>query len=103
MRIRGSDQTRINITINGIPVNDAESQQVYFVNTPDLASSANGIQIQRGVGCFYQWGRGFWRIRQYPKWMISLKSHLASLSLLNLGRSTRGEHTMRGGSWLDQK
>ncbi|MCC5916187.1 MAG: TonB-dependent receptor [Cryomorphaceae bacterium] len=50
MRIRGSDQTRINVTINGIPVNDAESQGVFWVNMPDLASSLNSIQIQRGLG-----------------------------------------------------
>lgn len=50
LRIRGTDPTRVNITINGIPVNDAESHGVYWVNLPDLASSANSIQIQRGVG-----------------------------------------------------
>ena len=48
--IRGTDLTRINVTINGIPVNDAESQGVWFVDLPDLASSAENIQIQRGVG-----------------------------------------------------
>lgn len=50
MRIRGSDLTRINVTLNGIPVNDAESNLVYFVDLPDLASSVDNIQIQRGVG-----------------------------------------------------
>ncbi len=50
IRIRGSDATRINVTINGIPLNDAESQGSYFVNLPDLASSIDNIQIQRGVG-----------------------------------------------------
>ncbi|MBC7827969.1 MAG: TonB-dependent receptor [Chitinophagaceae bacterium] len=50
LRIRGSDATRINMTINGIPYNDAESQGLFFVNLPDLASSINNIQIQRGVG-----------------------------------------------------
>ena len=50
IRIRGTDATRINVTINGIPLNDAESQGVYWVNMPDMASSANSIQIQRGVG-----------------------------------------------------
>lgn len=49
-RLRGSDATRINVTINGIPVNDAESQGVYWVNMPDFASSTENIQIQRGVG-----------------------------------------------------
>lgn len=50
LRIRGSDQSRINVTINGIPYNDAESQGVFWVNLPDLASSVDNISIQRGVG-----------------------------------------------------
>jgi iron complex outermembrane recepter protein len=50
IRIRGSDATRINMTINGIPYNDAESQGTFFVNLPDFASSVSSIQIQRGVG-----------------------------------------------------
>ncbi|HSN50684.1 MAG TPA: TonB-dependent receptor, partial [Bacteroidales bacterium] len=48
--IRGSDLTRINVTMNGIPVNDAESQGVWFVDLPDIASSTGNIQVQRGVG-----------------------------------------------------
>ena len=50
MRIRGSDATRINVTINGIPLNDSESHGVYWVNMPDFSTSVNSIQIQRGVG-----------------------------------------------------
>jgi iron complex outermembrane receptor protein len=50
LRIRGSDASRINITIDGIPLNDAESQQVFWVDLPDLAASAGSIQVQRGVG-----------------------------------------------------
>ena len=50
MRIRGTDLTGINVTLNGVPVNDGESHSVYFVNLPDLASSINDVQIQRGVG-----------------------------------------------------
>ncbi|WP_373522000.1 TonB-dependent receptor [Aquiflexum sp.] len=50
MRIRGSDQSRINVTVNGIPINDAESHGVFWVNMPDFASSVDNIQIQRGVG-----------------------------------------------------
>jgi len=50
MRIRGSDQSRINVTLNGIPYNDPESQNVYWVDLPDMASSVNNIQIQRGLG-----------------------------------------------------
>lgn len=50
LRIRGVDATRINVTANGIPVNDAESHTVFWVNMPDLASSVKDIQVQRGVG-----------------------------------------------------
>ena len=50
IRIRGVDATRINTTINGIPLNDAESQGTYWVDIPDIASSIDNIQIQRGVG-----------------------------------------------------
>jgi iron complex outermembrane receptor protein len=50
IRIRGTDATRINVTLNGIPYNDAESMGTYFVDLPDFSSSANSIQIQRGVG-----------------------------------------------------
>lgn len=49
-RIRGTDANRINVTVNGIPLNDAESHSVYWVNMPDFASSLDNIQIQRGVG-----------------------------------------------------
>ena len=50
IHIRGSDETRVNVTINGVPYNDSESMSVYWVNLPDFASSVNSIQIQRGVG-----------------------------------------------------
>ena len=50
LRIRGTDPTRINVTINGIPLNDSESQGVWWVNMPDFSSSLENIQIQRGVG-----------------------------------------------------
>jgi iron complex outermembrane receptor protein len=50
IRIRGVDPTRTNVTVNGIPLNDAESQGVYWVNMPDFASSTGNIQVQRGVG-----------------------------------------------------
>lgn len=50
LRIRGTDHTRINVTINGIPLNDAESQGVYWVDLPDFAASVDNVQVQRGVG-----------------------------------------------------
>ncbi|MEZ5072079.1 MAG: TonB-dependent receptor [Bacteroidales bacterium] len=49
-RIRGSDPSRINITVDGIPLNDPESQQVFWVNMPAFTSSLGSIQIQRGIG-----------------------------------------------------
>lgn len=50
IRIRGSDASRINVTINGVPLNDPESHGVFWVNMPDFASSLNSVQIQRGLG-----------------------------------------------------
>jgi iron complex outermembrane receptor protein len=48
--VRGSDATRVNVTLNGIPLNDSESHGLFWVNMPDLASSISDIQVQRGVG-----------------------------------------------------
>ena len=50
LRVRGTDGTRINVTANGIPINDAESHNVFWVNLPDFASSVKDMQIQRGAG-----------------------------------------------------
>ncbi len=50
MRVRGADGSRINVTLNGVPFNDSESQGTFFVNLPDFASSLESIQLQRGVG-----------------------------------------------------
>ncbi len=50
IRIRGSDASRINVTINGIPLNDSESHSVFWVNMPDFANSVSSVQVQRGVG-----------------------------------------------------
>jgi len=59
MRIRGSDATRINATINGIPYNDAESQGTFWVNMPDFMSSVESVQVQRGVGTSTNGGGAF--------------------------------------------
>tara|TARA_B100000902_G_scaffold365033_1_gene385607 strand:- start:66778 stop:69036 length:2259 start_codon:yes stop_codon:yes gene_type:complete len=59
MTIRGSDANRINVTINGIPLNDSESQGVWWVNMPDFTSSVSNIQIQRGVGISTNGGSAF--------------------------------------------
>jgi iron complex outermembrane receptor protein len=50
LRVRGSDATRVNVTLNGVPYNDSESQGTFWVNLPDFASSVESIQLQRGVG-----------------------------------------------------
>ncbi|MDE6042047.1 MAG: TonB-dependent receptor plug domain-containing protein, partial [Muribaculaceae bacterium] len=50
LRVRGTDASRINITANGVPINDSESHNVYWVNMPDLASSLRDLQLQRGAG-----------------------------------------------------
>ena len=50
LRVRGVDATRINVTLNGVPMNDAETHSVYWYDTPDLASSIGSLQLQRGVG-----------------------------------------------------
>lgn len=59
MRIRGSDGQRTNVTINGIPLNDAESHGAFFINLPDFASSVDNVQIQRGVGTSTNGGGAF--------------------------------------------
>ncbi len=50
IRVRGTDATRVNVTINGIPYNDPESQGTFWVNLGDFASSTESLQLQRGVG-----------------------------------------------------
>lgn len=59
IRVRGTDSSRINVTTNGVPVNDAESHNVYWVNLPDIVSSVKDIQIQRGVGTSTNGGGAF--------------------------------------------
>lgn len=50
IRVRGVDPSHVNVTLNGVPVNDSESQLVFWVNMPDLLSSTESIEIQRGIG-----------------------------------------------------
>ena len=59
IRVRGSDASRVNVTINGIPYNDAESQGTFWVNMPDFASSTESLQLQRGVGSSTNGGSAF--------------------------------------------
>jgi len=58
-RIRGTDMSRINVTVNGIPLNDPESQAVFWVNMPDFANSVDNVQVQRGVGTSTQGAGAF--------------------------------------------
>ena len=58
-RVRGSDHTRINMTINGVPLNDAESQTVFWVNMTDMSSSVTKLDVQRGVGTSANGGSSF--------------------------------------------
>jgi len=57
--IRGTDQTRINMTINEVPLNDAESQGVFWVNLTDMASGVSSLQVQRGIGTSANGGSSF--------------------------------------------
>ena len=59
VRVRGTDATRINVTTNGVPMNDAESHTLYWVNMPDIASSVGDLQIQRGAGTSTNGGAAF--------------------------------------------
>lgn len=65
IRVRGSDATRVNVTINGIPYNDAESQGTFWVNMPDFASSTESLQLQRGVGTSTNGSGAFWSKSKY--------------------------------------
>ena len=89
IRVRGSDATRVNITINGIPYNDSESQGTYWVNMPDFASSLESVQLQRGVGSSTNGSGAFG----------------ASLNMLtdNYSKVNSGEIANSGGSFNSRK
>ena len=89
IRVRGSDATRVNITINGIPYNDSESQGTYWVNMPDFASSLESVQLQRGVGSSTNGSGAFG----------------ASLNMLtdNYSKKSSGEISNSGGSFNSRK
>lgn len=89
IRVRGSDATRVNITINGIPYNDSESQGTYWVNMPDFASSLESVQLQRGVGSSTNGSGAFG----------------ASLNMLtdNYSKTSGGEISNSGGSFNSRK
>lgn len=102
LRIRGTDGTRINVTINGIPVNDAESQGVFYVNMPDLLSSVNSVQIQRGVGASSNGAGAFGASinmqtntlneKPYAELIHSAGSYRTMRNTLNVGSGLIGGH-----------
>jgi len=71
IRIRGSDASRVNITINGFPFNDAESHGTYWVNLPDFVSSVEEIQVQRGVGTSTNGSGAFETVLAFPLRVLS--------------------------------
>jgi len=89
IRVRGSDASRVNITINGIPYNDAESQGTFWVNMPDFASSVENLQLQRGVGTSTNGSGAFG----------------ASLNILSdaVSKEAYGEISLAAGSYNTQK
>jgi len=98
MRIRGTDDSRINFTINGIPVNDAESQAAIFVDFPDLLSSTNSIQIQRGVGSSTN-GAGAFGASVNLSNLLQEKKAYAEVNN-SYGSYNTWKHTVRAGSGL---
>ncbi|MFN3916555.1 MAG: TonB-dependent receptor [Flavobacteriales bacterium] len=98
MRIRGSDQTRINVTINGIPYNDSESQGVFWVNMPDFASSLNSVQIQRGVGASTNGAGAFGATMNLQTDLIEEKAYGEVNN--SFGSFNTRKHTVKFGSGL---
>jgi iron complex outermembrane receptor protein len=98
MRIRGTDASRINFTINGIPVNDAESQAAIFVDFPDLLSSTSSIQVQRGVGASTNGAGAFGASVN----MSNLQQSKTAFAEINntFGSFNTWKHTVRAGSGL---
>lgn len=98
IRVRGTDGTRINVTLNGIPVNDAESQGTFFVNFTDIASTTGSIQLQRGVGTSTNGSGAFGatmsisNMQQYEKAGAELINSVGSFNTLR--------HTLHAGTGL---
>ena len=98
IRVRGSDATRVNVTINGIPYNDAESQGTYFVDMPDFASSLEDIQLQRGAGTSTN-GSGAFGASLNLKTLNPSDRSYASLSN-SVGSFGTRKHTLKIGSGI---
>ncbi len=98
LRIRGSDLTRINVTLNGIPYNDPESGAVFFVDLPDFASSVSSLQIQRGVGTSSNGGGAFGASINMSTNEVNLKPYSSSLN--SFGSFNTLRHTIKAGTGL---
>ncbi len=98
IRIRGTDGTRINVTLNGIPYNDVESQATYWVDLPDFASSTNSIQIQRGVGTSSNGGGAFGATINLATNELNKKFYVEANN--SFGSYTTWKNTLKFGSGL---
>ena len=98
IRVRGSDATRVNVTINGIPYNDAESQGTYFVDLPDFASSLEDVQLQLGVGTSTN-GSGAFGASLNLKTLRPSKEGFATISN-SFGSFGTRKHTLSVGSGI---
>jgi iron complex outermembrane receptor protein len=98
IRIRGSDATRINVTLNGIPYNDAESQGTFFVDLPDIASSVSSIQVQRGVGTSSNGAGAFGATINVSTNELNDKSYAEINN--SLGSFNTWKHTVKAGTGL---
>ncbi|MDR1527644.1 MAG: TonB-dependent receptor [Dysgonamonadaceae bacterium] len=101
-RVRGTDANRINVTVNGVPLNDSESQGVFWVNMPDFASSLQDLQVQRGVGTSTNGAGAFGasinmkteKISQqaYSEWNAGYGSFHTAKATLKVGSGVLGKH-----------
>ncbi|MDE7472750.1 MAG: TonB-dependent receptor [Muribaculaceae bacterium] len=102
IRVRGTDASRINITTNGVPINDSESHNVYWVNMPDLVSSVREIQVQRGAGTSTNGAGAFGASinlttdapsrERYADVIASYGSYNANRQTVKVGSGTFGDH-----------
>lgn len=99
--IRGTDATRINVTLNGIPFNDAESQGTFFVDMPDISSSTGSIQIQRGAGTSSNGAGAFGATINLNTNEVNTQKYLESAN--NYGSFNTWRNTLRFGTGLMKK
>lgn len=97
MRIRGIDQTRINVTINGIALNDAESQGSWFTNLPDFGANVQQLQVQRGVGTSNNGSAAFGATMNFSTLSPSLKPYLSISSSVGSYQTFRNSVTASTG------